>query len=175
MNNPAKALPRRAFITSSKLLCISLAILAIPSPRALGKVATLGRGGESQRNRVAHVARTLNATDEAHLHYIHSSGSQLIETGTATGTLPGSMNAHVSIGATITGTFAIIVHGGGSIKGHGSAVPSGSGTYESFHGTLTVTGGTGRYAHAHGQAKLYGTFNRRTYALVVQTTGHLSY
>jgi hypothetical protein len=171
MNDPTKKIPS---IPISALLGISLAIMILSST-ALGEPILLGRGRGEQPDRMAHAARTLNAADTAHLHYIHSSGSELIETGTATGTLPGSMNAHVNIGATISGTFTVTVRGGGSIKGHGSATPHGSGTYESYRGSLTVTGGTGRYTHARGHAGLYGTFNRKTYALVVQTTGQLSY
>ncbi len=122
----------------------------------------------------AHAARTLKATDTAHLRYVSASGSLLREEGKATGTIPGSMHASVNIGATISGNFTIYTRGG-SIKGHGSATPHGSGVYESFAGSLIVTGGTSRFARAHGRAKLYGTFNRNTYALLVQTTGTLSY
>jgi hypothetical protein len=174
MTGPTKATPR-AITVSGTLLGIGLALAMPISPVAFGGATMVG-DRDYRHSGLAHIARTLNVTDEAHLHYIHNSGSQLIETGAATGTLPGSMNAHVSVGASISGTFTIIVHGGGgSIKGHGTATPSGSGTYESFRGTLTATGGTGRYTHAHGHAKLYGTFNRKTYAMVVQTTGRLSY
>jgi len=122
----------------------------------------------------AHAARTLKATDTAHLHYLSASGSLLREEGKATGTLPGSMRASVNVGASISGNFTIYTRGG-SIKGHGSATPHGSGVYESFAGSVTVTGGTGRYAHARGHTGLYGTFNRNTYALTIQTTGTLSY
>jgi len=122
----------------------------------------------------AHAAHVLNATDTAHLRYISSSGSLLLDEGKATGTLPGSMRVHLDLGATFTGTFTIYASGG-SIEGHGSATPHGSGTYESFAGTLTVTGGTGRYRHAHGRGGLYGTFDRDNYALVIKTTGSLTY
>jgi hypothetical protein len=122
----------------------------------------------------AHAARVLKATDTAHLHYVSSSGSLLLDEGKATGTLPGSMRVRLNLGTTFTGTFTIYASGG-SIEGHGSATPHGSGTYESFSGTLTVTGGSGRYAHAHGRGGLYGTFDRDNYALVIQTTGSLSY
>jgi hypothetical protein len=122
----------------------------------------------------AHAADVLNATDTAHLHYVSSSGSLLFDEGTATGTLPGSMRVHLDLGTTFTGTFTIYASGG-SIEGHGSATPHGSGTYESFAGTITVTGGTGRYAHAHGRGGLYGTFDRDNYALVIKTTGSLTY
>ncbi len=128
----------------------------------------------AQRSRSAYAARILNATDTAHLHYVRSSGSLLFEEGAATGTLPGSMRAHVNIGPTTSGSFTIYTHGG-TITGHGSATMRGSGRYESFAGTLVVTGGTGRYTHAHGRAGLNGTFDRKTYALLVQTTGRLAY
>ena len=128
------------------------------------------------RSPTARSARTLSAADTAHLHFnaAGSEGATLLEEGLAKGTLPGRMRAHLRIEATFTGSF-VLYTSGGSIKGRGSAKPSGSGRYESFRGSLTVTGGTGRYAHAHGQAGLYGVFDRKTYGLTVQTTGHLSY
>ena len=117
---------------------------------------------------------TLRATDTAHLKYLSASGAVLHEKGGASGTLPGQMRADVRIGAQFSGSFTIYAKGG-SISGHGTATPHGSGVYESFDGTLTVTGGSGRYAHAHGTARLYGTFDRDGYALVVQTVGTLLY
>jgi hypothetical protein len=132
-----------------------------------GSVAASARAGA--RARRAHAAHVLNATDTAHLHYISSSGSLLLDEGKATG-----MRAHLDLGTTFTGTFTIHASGG-SIEGRGSATPHGSGTYESFSGTLTVTGGSGRYAHAHGHGELYGTFDRDNYALVIKTTGSVTY
>lgn len=124
----------------------------------------------------AAMAHTLKATDTAHLYKVSVSGSNLIEEGKATGTLPGKMRATVNIGATISGNFTLYIHGG-TIKGHGTARPHGSGRYESFKGSIVITGGTGRYAHARGETGLYGTFDRESedYALVIQTTGTLSY
>lgn len=125
---------------------------------------------------VAYLSRTLSVTDTAHLRYIPagSEGATLLEEGNAAGALPGRMRAHLTIEATFSGSFVFYTRGG-SIKGHGAAKPSGSGRYESFRGALVVTGGTGRYSHAHGQAGLYGVFDRSTDALTVQTTGRLSY
>ena len=88
--------------------------------------------------------------------------------------LPGSMHVHFDVGATFTGSFTIYTRGG-TIAGHGTATPHGSGIYESFAGTLVVSGGSGRYTHARGRAGLYGTFDRDSYGLVVQTTGTLLY
>jgi predicted outer membrane repeat protein len=84
------------------------------------------------------------------------------------------MHVHFNVGPTFSGNFTIYTRGG-AIKGHGTATPHGSGVYESFAGSLVVTGGTGRYAHAHGRGNMYGTFNRNTYGLVIQTAGTLLY
>lgn len=72
------------------------------------------------------------------------------------------------------GSFTIRT-GGGSIEGHGRATARGAGRYQTFSGSLTVTGGSGRYGHVNGHTGLSGTFDRRTYAIVVHTSGQLSY
>jgi hypothetical protein len=163
-------MPAKGFIATCGVL---LAILACGALTGTALSASLRR---AERIQGAHEARTLSATDTAKLHYLPPAhGSRLYEEGTATGTLPGRMQAHVEVGPTTSGSFTIYVRGGGTIKGHGTATMHGSGIYESFSGALVVTGGTGRYAHAHGRAGLYGTFDRKTYALLVQTTGRLAY
>lgn len=126
------------------------------------------------RATLAHASHALRASDEAHLRYISAEGSTLYETGRAAGTLPGAMRVHMRIAATFSGNFTINA-AGGSISGHGTATPHGAGVYESFSGSLTVTGGSGRYSHAGGTARLYGTFNRNTYSLLIQTQGTLRY
>lgn len=119
-------------------------------------------------------AHSLKASDRASLHYVSASGSTLYETGSAAGTLPGRMRVHMRVSATFSGNFTIYAKGG-TIVGHGTATPHGSGVRESFAGTLVVTGGSGRYKHAHGHGGMYGTFNRNTYALTINTTGTLHY
>jgi hypothetical protein len=136
--------------------------------------AGLAQTGAAIRPPAAQQARILKATDTAKLQKVSAAGSLLIEEGKATGTLPGKMHASVNVGATISGNFTIYTKGG-TIKGHGEATPHGSGQYESFAGSVIVRDGTGRYTHAHGETKLYGTFNRGNYSLVIQTTGTLSY
>jgi hypothetical protein len=123
----------------------------------------------------AHAARTLNVTDTAHLHLTGTAGEVLEEEGLATGALPGKVKARFVVGASVSGSFVFYPRGGGSITGHGFARLHSTGTYSSFGGTMAVSHGTGRYAYAHGSGGLYGTVNRRTNALVVQTTGRLSY
>jgi hypothetical protein len=149
---------------------VALAGLSLlPSGTGLAAARADGAG----RAPLAAAASSVRATDVAHLHYLRHSGSLLIEEGSATGTLAGRMLVHCNIANTVTASFTIFTHDG-TIKGHGTATPHGAGIYESFEGSLVATGGTGRYAHAHGHAGLYGVFNRRTYALTIQTTGQLS-
>ena len=122
----------------------------------------------------APTARTLNVTDEAHLRLTGTQGSVLLEEGTATGTMPGAVKVRFAIDASISGSFTIYTENG-SISGSGSAQLHSTHTYSSFGGAMTVSHGTGHYTHAHGHGGFYGTVNRHTEALVIQTTGQLSY
>jgi hypothetical protein len=137
-------------------------------------VALLAASADANSRAPAHVARSLNGTDTGHLRLIRASGSLLLESGSAAGVLPGGMRVRMDIGATFRGSFTIYA-GGGTVSGSGSAVPHGSGRYESFAGSFVATHGTGRYRHVRGHGGLYGTFDRRTYAIVFQTSGKLSY
>jgi hypothetical protein len=156
------------------LACVASAALPAPGSAAANISSGPLAARASSRLLEAYAAHALKATDTAKLRYVSAAGSELLEQGRATGTIPGSMRAQVEIGATISGAFTIYTQGG-SIKGHGVATPHGGGIYESFAGSVVVTGGTGRFVHAHGHTGLYGTFDRNTYALTIQTTGTLSY
>ena len=123
---------------------------------------------------VASAARTTAATDTAHLHLVSSPGSLLLEEGWASGTLPGNLKARFDVGPTVTATFVIYTKAG-AINGHGGGKLRSAGLYATFGGWLKITGGTGRYAHARGSGGLYGSINRNTDALTIQTTGTISF
>ncbi len=123
----------------------------------------------------ARAARSLNVKDEGHLHLAgHPQGSSIVEEGSMSGNLPGSVRVRFNVGATVTASFTIYVHGG-SISGRGSGALRSTSLYSTFGGALTVTSGTGRFKHASGRGGLYGAINRRTYAVTVQALGRLSY
>lgn len=156
-------LRRGAGRTLTIVAAVLLALVALPGPAV------------SMRS-PAHAARVLKATDTAKLRYIQSksSGSWLFEEGPAAGKIPGRMRVYANLGPTLTAKFTIYaLHG--TIVGHASATPHGSGRYESFGGSLIATGGTGSYVHAHGRAGFFGVLDRLTFAMEVQTTGTLSY
>jgi hypothetical protein len=98
----------------------------------------------------------------------------LLEEGSASGPLGGLVKARIRVTADISGSFTFYPRGG-SITGRGSGVMHESGVYASFGGSVTVLGGTGVYAHAHGSGGLYGVYDRKTLDVTIQTTGTLSY
>ncbi len=135
---------------------------------AIASVPTAASATPSPRR--AHAAHVLKGTATAHLSPTSVEGSKLIEDGPISGALTGSAHAELRTGAKFSANFTIHTHSG-SISGHGTATPHGSGRYESFSGTLTATSGTGRYAHIKGHGGLYGVFDRRTDKVTIQTTG----
>jgi hypothetical protein len=144
---------------------------------ALGVTAVVVLAGPLLANAgslTAHVASTLDGTATAHLHLVKPEGSQLIEEGPVSGALSGSARGDFYTGAQFSGTVTIRTHAG-SISGKGRATPHGSGRYQSFNGTFTLTGGTGRYTRAHGRVSLYGVFDRRSDSVTIQTVGSFSY
>lgn len=156
----------------------SLAVALIAATLGTLAISAQGSIARGEPGRATASSRTLNVTDTAQLscNYDRSEGSTLVEEGQAKGQLPGTMTARVNIGQSLAGSFTLRPKGGGTITGHGSAiVKQPPQRYESFHGSLTVTGGSGRYAHARGRAGLYGVYDRRTCKLTVQTTGRLTF
>jgi hypothetical protein len=136
------------------------------TPIASGTVA----GGRGR----ARAARTLSVHDLAKTHLVNASGDTLIEEGRAFGSLPGSARVTLSFnGSTTTSRFTFHLSGG-SISGRGRAkLHSGNGHYESFGGTATIIGGTGRYAHISGNGGFYGVLDRSNSNAEVQVTGNL--
>ena len=95
---------------------------------------------------VASAAHVVNVKDEGHLHLVRSSGSELVEEGPVSGSIPGKAKVSFNIGATITAKFTIYANGGGSIDGSGGGALHSTSVYSTFGGSLKVTGGSGRYA-----------------------------
>jgi hypothetical protein len=147
---------------------------ALAGAAGLTLVLTLSAASGAGFRVVARLARSERLGVDARLHYVNARGSYLIEEGRASGRLAGLVKAQIKITAGIAGSFTFYPHGG-SITGRGSGQLHESGTYASFGGTVTVLGGSGRYAHARGGGGLYGVYDRKTLGVEIQTTGVLSY
>ncbi|HST33533.1 MAG TPA: hypothetical protein VLJ80_08450 [Solirubrobacteraceae bacterium] len=150
---------------AAALACGVLLVLCAGAPAATNPSALPG----------AHVARSLRVVDTAHMHRVSCNCNDIAEEGQAKGSLPGPVRGYVNVGAPIIFRFTITVRGGGTLSGEGSGKPRGNPAEPSFKGTMKVTGGTGRYRHAHGTGGFYGTINRSSYAAVMQVAGTLSY
>lgn len=122
----------------------------------------------------AHAAGVLDGKATARLHLVQVEGSELNEEGPVAGVLTGTARGALHLGAVFVASFTIHTRSG-SITGRGTAIPHGTGRYQSFAGSFTATGGRGRYAHIRGRAGLYGVLDRRTDSVVIQTTGRLTY
>jgi hypothetical protein len=127
--------------------------------------------------RQATAAASVAVKDEGRLQLLKSSGSRLIDEGPTTGTIPGKARIVFIYDGNPSVSAQITIYGHhGSLTAHGTGrLSSPTNPKPSFVGSLTITGGSGLYDHAHGQGRLYGVFYRRSYAITVQTEGTLHY
>jgi hypothetical protein len=139
-------------------------------------LAPIGAGATAPRP-VARAAHSLSVKDEAKLHFVKSSGSTLIDEGSTTGTIPGRVRIVFTYNGSPNVSSQLTIYGhSGSLRVHASGkLSSPTNPKPSFKGSLSVSGGSGAYAHASGKGTLYGVFNRRSYAMVVQTQGTIAY
>jgi hypothetical protein len=146
---------------------------------ALAMVALTDRAASDEP--LAHVrssavaARTISLTASAGLRITRSHGSNIEASGTVSGTLRGSMAAHIVISSASRMTSSFEGTGGsGSLTGKGVANYGVSGNTIYYTGTATVTGGTGTYAHAHATSvRFEGTMNRTQKKITMHINGAL--
>jgi hypothetical protein len=124
----------------------------------------------------AQAARTVSINDTAHLHKTGHHGLNLYESGSASGSLSGSISLHLDVVSTnhVTAQLTVYPHGG-SVKASASANYRNNGSTASFSGTLTITGGSGSYSHARGSGLSFsGTIQRSNDTVTVHLSGHFS-
>jgi hypothetical protein len=125
----------------------------------------------------AHTTRVLNVRDEGRLHYVRSSGEVVIDEGRASGSLPGWVKVRFLYNGepTVSARFTIYAAGGSiSARARGN-LSSPTSPSPSFRGSMTITRGSGRFAHVRGGGEVYGVYYRRSYALTVQAFGKFPY
>ena len=125
----------------------------------------------------AQARRILNVRDEAQLHFVKASGSELIDEGRVTGTFPGRVKVRFTYNGEPTVSAALTIYASaGTISARGTGrLSSPASASPSFRGQMRATAGSGRYAHVEGGGELFGVFHRRSGGLTVQAIGKLSY
>jgi hypothetical protein len=130
---------------------------------------------------VAHGARTVSLQERGSLHLTgkgHPTINQTLnEAGRASGTIVGSLYIHLHLVSASKVTAEVNIYpSGGSLSGAGSASYHVVGGYAAFSGTLSITRGTGKYAHARASGlRFTGKIQRRDDSVSVQLSGPLSY
>jgi hypothetical protein len=109
-------------------------------------------------------AKTTAVVEHARLSLVRERGSTLDLRGTARGTLRGPVVARFDVRLlSVTGVVTVLPEGGGSLSfsvaGHARSVA----VRARFGGSVTVVGGTGRWAGARGRGTFDGVVNRQTW------------
>ncbi|HEY2282748.1 MAG TPA: hypothetical protein VGH60_04270 [Solirubrobacteraceae bacterium] len=120
-------------------------------------------------------AREVNLQETGHLHTVGEPGTTFLERGIATGTFDCSITGRLTIVSAnrVIATFTVRPKGG-SITGRGAARFAQQGANGYFGGTISITSGTGSYAHASGtNIGISGIISRETFALTVHVHGKI--
>ncbi len=121
----------------------------------------------------ASAARTISLHETGRLHLLNKHGFTLNEQGPASGTAPGTLYVRLKIVSTshVTAEVSFSPHGG-TISGTASASYHRGHSSASFSGFLTITRGSGTYAHAHGSHLSFtGTIQRSNDAITTSVSG----
>ena len=121
-------------------------------------------------------ARTVSLREAGNLRLTSKRGFTLNEQGSATGTLSGTLHVRLTIvSSNHVKAEVSISRNGGSISGEATASYHRSNGSASFSGSLSVSGGTGSYAHAHGSGLSFGgTIQNSNDAIAVHLGGSIS-
>lgn len=139
--------------------------------------ACVGLGTAPALAKPAHAARTLTLSESGQLRLTSKKGFTLNERGSASGTISGAIYIHLHLVSQSRVMAEVNIYPrGGSLSGSGSASYRVEGAVARFSGTLSITRGSGKYAHARASGLGFtGTIRRRDDAVAVRLNGRLSY
>jgi hypothetical protein len=114
--------------------------------------------------------------ETAQLRVLSRRGIIFNEQGPASGTFRCTLTLRLTAKVTHVSIQFSANPSGGTLRGEGSANVQPEGAIGRVTGTVSITGGSGRYAHAHGsRLAITGTVNRHNYNLSIRVTGTMYY
>jgi len=137
----------------------------------------IGAGGASASGASAVAARTISLNESGHLRQTSHHGVHLNYQGTASGTIGGSIYIHLNVTSQNQVSAEVNIYpSNSSLTGVSAASYRVYGGQATFSGTLSISRGTGTYAHAHASDLSFsGTTQRSNGATTVHLSGRLSY
>jgi hypothetical protein len=102
-------------------------------------------------------------------------GSEISESGTATGTYDVPVTAGLTLHAKYVAAIINVFLKGGRVTATSNVDFTETGFTVSFHGTLKIVQGTGVYTHASGELQFKGAFNHSTFDMWAVTSGSATY
>lgn len=123
-----------------------------------------------------HFARTLVLNETGHLHLTSHHLVTLNEQGSTKGTIRGTIYIHLNLISTKRVTAEVNIYpSNGSLSGSAKASYRVAGATATFSGTMSITRGSGRYAHARGTGLSFsGSIERLNDAVTVHLSGQIA-
>lgn len=124
---------------------------------------------------MASVARNVSISDKATLLPVGRLGHIINERGSMSGTYSGSVEVQIVRVTNTTGEATITFYTrGGSLKAKATEIHGHvDGAIASFHGSASISGGAGTWAHATGTLTVDGTTDRQNFHTTVEIRGTL--
>lgn len=118
-------------------------------------------------------AKTVDVREAVHLHFVHNRGGLVNEKGSGSGNFPCPIEAQFKFTSLQTRfSFTLRCTAKDTLSGHGLVSYYASGSTAHLTGSVAVSHGTGRYAHASASELLVtGTFQRETFAVALSING----
>lgn len=149
----------------------------VPVAGALGVVAGLAPSAPAHSGPNARAARTLAFNVSSNLHLIGHPGHVLNEQGTFSGSQSGTIAIRfTSVTSTSGGATFAAYSSAGAISGQTTTKGRVVGAKVYFTGVMSVTGGSGRYAHAYGRnLQFSGVVDRHNFHATTHMQGSIRY
>jgi hypothetical protein len=147
----------------------------VPAVLAAGSIAAVVPSGAASGSGgpIAAAARTQSFDISSTLHLVGRAGHVFNEQGTFSGTQSGTIAIRFTSVTSSAGeaTFVAYPHGG-SVSGRTTTKGEVVGAHVYFSGHMTITGGTGSWAHASGRGLGFsGVIDRQNFHATTHMTG----